>query len=177
MNYFEFYGFPVSFQIDREALKRAYYQNSKKFHPDFHTLADEEKQSEMLELSTLNNLAFRTLSDDDALIRYVLEINGMMNESEKQPALPPDFLMEIMEINEALDALSENPDSVRIESCKKQVKDLENELVHQIEPILKHWRPTLPHAAADLKKVQDFFLKKRYLLRILENINTFAPAF
>ena len=62
MNYFEFYNIPVSFNVDKSALKRTFYANSKKSHPDFYTLESEEKQLEVLELSTLNNKAYKSRS-------------------------------------------------------------------------------------------------------------------
>ncbi|HRD80271.1 MAG TPA: Fe-S protein assembly co-chaperone HscB, partial [Saprospiraceae bacterium] len=62
MNYFEFFRLPLSFQLDEEALRKAFYANSKKYHPDFYTLESEEKQTEILELSTINNQAYHTLA-------------------------------------------------------------------------------------------------------------------
>ncbi|HHH50193.1 MAG TPA: Fe-S protein assembly co-chaperone HscB, partial [Saprospiraceae bacterium] len=53
MNYFEFYNIPISFDVDAKALKKIFYANSKKYHPDFYTLENEEKQQEILQLSTL----------------------------------------------------------------------------------------------------------------------------
>ncbi len=58
MTYFEFYKIPLSFKVDKAALKRQFYALSKQYHPDFYTLASEEKQAEILELSTLNNKAY-----------------------------------------------------------------------------------------------------------------------
>ncbi|MBL7775441.1 MAG: Fe-S protein assembly co-chaperone HscB, partial [Saprospiraceae bacterium] len=98
MNYFEFFNIPVSFQVDQDALRRRFYENSKKYHPDFHTLANAAQQADMLEKSTLNNEAYQTLSDPDRRMRYVLQLNGLLQE-EGQQTVPQDFLLDMMAIN------------------------------------------------------------------------------
>ena len=175
MTYFEFYDIPISFQVDEPALRRIFYQNSKKYHPDFHTLSDESEQVKMLELSTRNNEAFKALSDPDNRVRYVLEMKGLLGLNNENPALPQDFLMEMMDVNEALMELSSDFDTERFNSTLQAVNNLETELETSIQPIVSSWTETTG-SDADLQKVQEYFFKKRYLLRIKENLSKFAPA-
>ena len=174
MNYFEFFDLPVSFHVDASALRRLFLQKSKKFHPDFHTLADEDEQAEMLELSTINNEAFKTLSDPDRRVRYVLELKGLLGDEENQPPLPQDFLMEMMDINETLMELELEPDPARAAQTLESVMLFDNKLYATVQPVLETW--TEADGTAPLHTVRDYFLKKRYLLRILENLSKFAPA-
>ena len=104
MNYFEFYDIPISFKIDAAALKRTFYRLSKKYHPDFFTQESEEKQAEILQLSSLNNEAYQTLSNFDRRMKYVLDLKGVLAE-EGQNQIPQAFLMEMMEINEGLNGI------------------------------------------------------------------------
>jgi molecular chaperone HscB len=170
MTYFEFYGIPVSFQVDEPALKKQYYANSKKFHPDFHSLESEEKQQWALEQSTLNNQAYITLSDPDKRMEYVLELKALPTAT-----LPPDFLMEMMDINEAIMDLQMDFDAERWQSTINQVQDIDNQLLKSVEHTLKTYTDNGENET-DLKNVQNYFLKKKYLLRIKENLSTFAPA-
>eukprot|EP01037_Dinobryon_pediforme_P000940 gene940-947_t len=101
MNYFEFYGIPESFAPDTALLKKKFYELSKKYHPDFYANEDEAKQQEILELSTLNNKAYQTLSDPNKRLEYILSLHELLKEGAK-PQLPADFLMEMMDINERL---------------------------------------------------------------------------
>src|ERR1700761_5230210 len=101
MNYFEFYGLHESFTLDDSLLKKKFYQLSKEYHPDFYANEDETKQQEILELSTLNNKAYQTLSDPAKRLEYILRLHNLVSEGAK-PQLPSDFLMEMMDINERL---------------------------------------------------------------------------
>jgi molecular chaperone HscB len=175
MNHFEFYKLPIAFSVDEAAVRRTYLLNSKKYHPDFHTLSGEAEQSEMLELSTRNNEAFKTLSDSDKRLRYVLELKGLLGQENEQSKLSQDFLMEMMEINEALMDLEFDFDAGRYNSALKSVESIENESVTSIQPILSNWTEATG-SDSDLMLVREFFFKKQYLLRIKENLSKFAPA-
>jgi molecular chaperone HscB len=175
MNHFEFYGIPVALTVDDLIVRKAYLLNSKKYHPDFHTLSGKTAQAEMLERSTQNNDAFKTLSDPDKRIRYVLEIKGLLGSENECPALPKDFLMEMMDINEALMDLEFDFDTERFSSTLKAVNALENELDTSVQTVLSSWTES-PENDASLIKVREFFFKKRYLLRIKENLSKFASA-
>ncbi|MEO1712500.1 MAG: iron-sulfur cluster co-chaperone HscB C-terminal domain-containing protein [Bacteroidota bacterium] len=169
MNYFEFFAIPVSFQVDEAQLKRIFYANSKKYHPDFYTLESAEKQEEILELSTLNNKAYKTLKDFDARLKYILEWKGILKE-EGQHKVPQDFLMEMMDINEALMDLKMDPNEEQLAKTRAQVENLEKELMDGILPILSSYTGD-KEQEEDLKKVLDFYLKRRYLLRIRQDLN------
>ena len=173
MNYFDFFEIPVAFEIDVTALRTAYYKNSKRFHPDFHTLSDETQQAEMLEQSTLNNQAFQTLSDRDKRIRYILQINDMLGDEGNQPALPQEFLMEMMDINEKLMELEFDFDQKKYEATLAEISKQESELASTVEKELAN---TNPPGEEELKRVRDFYLKRRYLLRIRENLSKFAGS-
>jgi len=173
MNYFEFYGIPVSFRIDEAALRRTYYRNSKQYHPDFHTLSGEGQQADMLELATQNNEAYQTLSDPDKRMRYILKIKGLL-EDESKLSLPQEFLMDMMEINETLMELEFEYDPERLATVEHSVENLENNLEKAIQPVLNNYTEQ-QGTQANLQMVLDFFLKKRYLLRVRENLSKFAP--
>ncbi len=172
MNYFEFYKIPVSFKVDHAALKVIFYANSKKYHPDFYTLESDEKQAEILEYSTLNNEAYQTLSDFDKRMKYILEMKGILRE-EGQNKLPQSFLAEMMDINEALMELEFDFDENKKNDILKQLQNQEDSAYSEVEPIIKNYSDDKASEAA-LLAIKDYYLKKRYLLRIRENLDKFA---
>ncbi len=167
MNYFEFFELPISLTIDEEALKKKFYANSRKYHPDFFATESVEKQDEMLARSSFNNEAYKTLSDFNQRVAYLLELKSMLSEEGKNN-LSQSFLMEMMEVNETLMDLEFDFDPLKLEEIKKQVDTKEVELHASIEPLLIEFNETQLHL------LKDYFLKKKYLLRIKENIAKFA---
>lgn len=173
MNYFEFFGLPVSFHVDTSALRRLFLEKSRQYHPDFHTLANAEEQNEALEWSTLNNEAYRTLLEPDRRMRYILQLKGLLGDEGAQPPMPQDFLMEMMDINESLMELEMDFDPARYAETLSAIEGLEKGMDAEIQPVLDRYSE--PGRESDLQEVRDYYLKKRYLLRIRENLATFAP--
>ena len=172
MTFFEFYDIPVSFLPDERLVKRRFYALSKKYHPDFYTLESEEKQAEILELSTFNNEAYKCLSDFDRRMKYILEVEGVLEE-EGKAQIPQDFLIEMMEVNEQLMELEFDFDKTAYEAVLKGVEQRESELYQNIAPALQTYSATASDKEV-LSLVKDYYYKKRYLLRIQENLNKFA---
>ncbi|MFK8004800.1 MAG: Fe-S protein assembly co-chaperone HscB [Saprospiraceae bacterium] len=172
MNYFEFFEIPISFKLDEAALKKAFYANSKKYHPDFFTLESEEKQMEVLELSTLNNNAYKILSDFDKRMKYILDLKEVLDEEGKNK-IPQEFLMEMMDINENLMELEFDFDQNNFDNVQNDLKSLENNLLEEANPFIENYNDAFPKEE-ELNAIKNYFLKKRYLLRIKENLNKFA---
>ncbi|MEN0006096.1 MAG: Fe-S protein assembly co-chaperone HscB [Bacteroidota bacterium] len=172
MDYFAFYEIPVSFKVDEGALKRIFYANSKKYHPDFYTLESEAKQAEILELSTLNNKAYQTLSDFDRRMKYVLDLKGVLGEEGKN-TIPQDFLMEMMEVNEELMELEFDFDASKLAQVKTAITEKEASLYTAIASVVENYNATTSDDS-ELQAIKDYYLKKRYLLRIQENLSKFA---
>jgi len=172
-NYFDFYDLPETFQPDEAALKRRYYALSREYHPDFHATESAEQQQEVLRISTLNTNAYRTLSNADLRMAYILEQHGLLEEGKQ--TMPPDFLMEVMELNEQIMELEFEPDPEVAGRVDAEVNALTDTLDAGIEPVLAGY-PGLPVEARiqALRQVQTYYLKKRYLLRIRESLTKFA---
>ncbi|MFK8105089.1 MAG: iron-sulfur cluster co-chaperone HscB C-terminal domain-containing protein [Saprospiraceae bacterium] len=172
MNYFEFFDLPVRFILDEAALKRQFYANSKKYHPDFYTLAPEAKQAEILELSTLNNQAYQTLADFDKRMKYLLDLKGALAEEGKNK-LPQAFLLEMMDINEALMELEFDFEPEAYQSVLSSLEEQQNALDTSAATALANYEDRLEQADL-LDTIKNYYLKKRYLLSIKENLNKFA---
>lgn len=170
MNYFEFYNIPISFKINNAELKKIYFQFSRKYHPDFFVNASEDERNEALELSTLNTNAFKVLSDFDARMKYVFQLLKIIDAEEKFK-LPTDFLMEMMELNEAIDELQFQPDSSKKEKLISEIKSFENNLYQSVEQWFE--ADDLNNLNADAeKKLLDFYFKRKYLKRLEQQLNT-----
>lgn len=169
MNYFEFYEIPISFTPDQDVIKQKFYALSKKYHPDFYINESEEKQDEVLEWSTLNNKAFQTLKDDQKRLHYILEIKGQLVEGENY-SLPQDFLMEMMDINEALMDLKFDEDPAKANELKHQISQLENSLNNDLKGLTFGFETKGADEQEDsLKAIKDVYYRTKYLWRLKEN--------
>ena len=174
INYFDFYDLPVKFHPDNDLVKKKFYELSKKYHPDFHASESEEKQQEILELSTLNNKAYQVLSNPLKRIEYVLALNYMMTEGEKYK-LPQDFLMDMMDVNEEIMELEVHPNATTLLTIQGQVDAIERKLFDELKQHTDAYdnEPEQQHDDT-LLKIKDIWYRQKYLLRIRESLSKFA---
>ena len=155
VNHFEVFSLPISLKVDHSALKKKFYVLSRTYHPDHFTLESQDKQDEALAMTGAINLAYKVLADDMSRIKHILELNDIMIDEGKQ-MLSPDFLMEMMELNEELD-----------EDSPARVAQLEKELYAEVSKIIENYdEATTPRE--DLLKIKDYYFRKKYLQRILD---------
>lgn len=170
MDYFEFYKLPVSFNPDAQLVKQQFYALSKKYHPDFYINESAEKQEEVLELSTLNNKAYQVLSDPQKRLHYILELKGMLAEGESY-ALPQDFLMEMMDVNEALMELQFEPDTVKLEEIKKEIDTIAGAMQQELDRLIALFdKQNKGTEAFTLAAIKDLYYRKKYLNRINDSL-------
>jgi molecular chaperone HscB len=106
-NYFELFNLPEDFELDEDKLHAAYRACQLKSHPD---------RLGSLQYSTLLNDAYRTLKDPVKRAHYVLKLQNLSADLETDTHLDPYFLIEQLELREALHELSassENQDALR----------------------------------------------------------------
>lgn len=166
-NYFELYGLPQGFRPDAAAVKNKYYELSRRYHPDRFATAADSIRLEALRVAALNNEAYRTFSDADRTMAYVLKLHGILADEEKYN-LPPAFLMEMMELNEALS------------DHEAGTGDGQQQAQRELEEQLQRWEagvaPLLDRFDAGaqdpelLLQVKDAYFRKKYLLRIGERV-------
>jgi molecular chaperone HscB len=174
MNYFQFYDIPLSFNPDQTLVKKKFYELSKTYHPDFYINESEEKQQEILEKSTLNNKAYQTLSNTAKLLPYLLSLQGVLLEGEKYN-LPQSFLMEMMEVNEALMELEFDADEEGIEKAITDVELMEKSLGNELSRAITQYENEAEEGKNTvLDLIKDIYYRKKYLLRIRESIDKFA---
>lgn len=169
MNYFELFQIPVHLKVNAALLSKKFFELSRAFHPDYFTNENETAQAESLEKSALLNKAWKTFQHPDEIIKYVLQLKGILEEEEKYQ-LPPDFLMEVMEINESLMDDSGEEDSLIL---KSRIDTLQAEIYKQVKKIIEEYQDETT-TTEQLKTVKEYYYKKKYLDRISRELTGMA---
>ena len=101
-NHFELFGLPVGFVIDTTALAARYRALQQVVHPDRFAADGASSQRLSLQRATLVNEAYDTLRDPLKRARYLLALKGVEEGPDHQTVSDPAFLMQQMELREAL---------------------------------------------------------------------------
>lgn len=165
MNYFELFELPVSLKVETATLPRKYFELSRKYHPDYFTNASPEDQARALELSAQLNQAFRVFQNPDETIRYVLQLKGLLEEEEKFE-LPPAFLMEVLEINEAM---MDTADPAANEKITGAINHLQTEIYEPVKNIIENYQEGVS-PEEELLQVKEYYFKKKYIDRMKEEL-------
>lgn len=175
MNYFQFYDLPVRFSLDTDQLKQLFLAKSRQYHPDFFTLASPQQQDEALHLTTLNNQAYQTLSQPLGRIKYLLELHQLIDENEKY-TLPPDFLMQMMELNEALADLPPNATPAQQQTLQQHIHQLQQATNAELNTYIQQYEAEKEEQKQKniLLKIKKCYYKINYLLRTTKNQRNFA---
>lgn len=166
MNYFELFGLPIAFKADPNQLRSAFMHIQRASHPDKFAQGTEMEQETALEASAQANRGFTLLNNKELILPYVLTLTGHIAPDEKY-SLAPDFLMEMMELNEAwMDADSEEAKRQLLE----QINNLKNDIYKPIQAYLEV--PSVSHIPQEaMLQIKDYHYKKKYLERILEDFH------
>lgn len=166
MNYFELFDIPVQLQVDKTLLTKKFFELSRKYHPDYFANDDSTVQEEALEKSALLNKAWKTFQNPDETIKYVLQLKGLLQEEEKYE-LPPAFLMDVMDINEQLTE-ADNPSSMA--AVQEIIHTLQTDIYEPVKEIVEHYKEGTV-TQKELLQVKEYYFKKKYLLRINQQLN------
>ena len=165
MNYFELFDIPVHLRVNTDLLSNKFFAMSRQFHPDYFANENDQVQAEALEKSALLNKAWKTFQNPNATIKYVLLEKGLLEEEEKYE-LPSDFLMEVLEINEALMDADEGDD---VMGLKSTIENLQSQIYEPVKKIVENYNDGVT-TGKELLQVKEYYYKKKYLDRIRKQL-------
>lgn len=121
-NFFELFDLPVSFDLDPVDLAGRYRQLQRLFHPDRFASASAPERRLSVQMTAQINAAFQTLKDPVARARYLLGLSGLDTGEDTDTRMQPAFLMEQMELREALAEAGQASDVQEIEALRERVQ-------------------------------------------------------
>ena len=168
--HFDVLGQPPSFRIDLDELARSLRTLQRRFHPDRHAHRSDTERRFSLEHATALNDAHRVLSDPLRRAEYMIQLGGVdLSDEARQVKLPPFFLMEMMELREALDELTGADNHV-------ERGRIERDIAARYEASLEAIAVGLEDTETPLVDVAQSAAKLKYLKRILDDINELSHS-
>uniref|UniRef100_A0A3B4VJC0 HscB mitochondrial iron-sulfur cluster cochaperone n=1 Tax=Seriola dumerili TaxID=41447 RepID=A0A3B4VJC0_SERDU len=114
-----------TFALDTKKLQKRYLQLQRSLHPDNFSQKSVKEQEYSESQSSLVNKAYKTLRKPLSRGLYMLELEGMSIEEGTDSGADAEFLMELMEINEALDEAQTPEETNKIaQDTKGKLADL-----------------------------------------------------
>ncbi len=158
VDYFTFFGLPRKLNLDVASLEKAFYELSRRLHPDLNARFDKKEQEWSLEQTSQLNDAYRTLKDPIKRTEYVLRLEGVELEEQsksatekarasgevKKQVVPPDLLEEVFELNLQMEELRAQKkmgedDPALIEEIGKQKLELEGKQDALFDELKSYW--------------------------------------
>lgn len=164
-NHFELFELPASFEVEQETLALRYRELQKAVHPDrFANASEQEKRLSVQQAAQINE-AFQVLKSPLSRARYLLELNGLpVDDTNTQ--MPPGFLMQQMELREALAEVRGKDDPF----------DALNRVRDDIESLERELNQSLQQAFADggreaLESARETVRKMQFMQRLLSEVD------
>ncbi len=169
---FDALGVEPAFDLDDEAVRRAWLARSAASHPDVIGADSMERDAEQLAADL--NEARRVLADPERRAGALLRRLGGPTESQDK-SLPPELLMEYMEAREELEAAQASNDASRLESSRAWAH--ERRAAH-IRTCSRLFADALADPNPDpetLRAIRTELNAWRYAERMLEQIDEIHP--
>lgn len=136
-SHFELFGLAPSYTLDGALLEERYRELQRKLHPDRFVNAGDRERLQSVQQAALINEAYRTLQDPLLRGRYLLEQAGYSYDDEHHTTSDAAFLMEQMELREALAAVRSESDAFValgrfMDRIRADLVELESQLAAQL---------------------------------------------
>ena len=133
-NHFELFGVPISYRLDTALVAERYRALQHALHPDRYAAAGDSEKRLSMQASTRINEAFQVLKDPLERARYLLSLHTGEFGGENETTGDKAFLMEQMELREALaDAKDQRDPGGAVGSVLDRLLDQSGELISELE--------------------------------------------
>ena len=165
-NFFELFGLNPAFDVDPADLHARQQRLQAAYHPDRHVTTSEQEKRLSVQMASWVNQAYETLRDPVKRSRYLLEISGASLPDDSATTADTAFLMEQIELREAVDACRQGEDAVeRSEAVAIELQHRANDLARDF---VESFEAGEIEAAIDASRKMQFVQRIPQQLRELQ---------
>jgi molecular chaperone HscB len=161
-NYFQLFGLKPAFEIDRAQLQAEQRRLQASYHPDRHVNASERDKRISMQVASWVNQAFETLQDPVKRSRYLLELGGADIPDDSTTTSDTGFLMEQLEIREAVEACREADDGLH------RSRQIEAQLTQRARGLAEEF--VSAYEVSDFANAIQAYRKMQFLQRIQQQL-------
>jgi len=130
---FELLGLPARYDLDLAELAQRQRELGRALHPDRYAGRGASERRQALGKAIEVNEAARLLKDPVKRAELLLVRHGVLVGEGVERTAPPDFLMEIMELREALGDLRRSRDVAGVEALCQRVEATQRGVIERLE--------------------------------------------
>lgn len=167
-NAFSVLGIPEKFTIDETDMKQKYRKLMGEFHPDRYQHSTLTDQEEMQRQSSAVTQAYQELTAPHTRAAHLMALRGKpMDETMSQQVVGMDFLLQIMEIREAVDNVKDGSDEELRILLKENEERLDAESTELEDSLEK----------GDLDEALKYTARLQYWNRVIQTIRGKMDSF
>src|SRR5256885_15234823 len=117
----DLFGLQPAFSLDEPGLERSYREIQARVHPDRFAHAGDAERRASLQWTTRVNEAYRSLKNPVQRASHILALHGVDVAFETNTAMPAAFLMQQMELREALENAIRSKDLKALDRLQKSL--------------------------------------------------------
>lgn len=137
-DYFELFGLTPDVDIDADALRDGFMKLQRQYHPDRFASGSATEKRLAVQITSYVNEAQQVLANPLKRAAYCLKLRGVDTDNETDSSMPPDFLMEQLELREELEEIEEATDPYdQLETVRDQLRDRQTELQSETRDCLQ----------------------------------------
>ena len=161
-NYFEIFGLPVGYKIDLRLLADRYHQMQRKFHPDRYSTKPAQEQRLAVQYAAVIKQAYSELTSPLLRAQYLLSLSGIEGEGETSITRDPIFLMQQIELREALSEVRDATEPLTVlDQVAEEARGQYDELQHLFGR---------QYVQADIKNAVDTVAKMQFFSKLLNEV-------
>ena len=123
-DYFDLFGLPGTFELSSDKLVERFRELQLQLHPDKYAASPDAERLWSLQAASHVNEGYQTLKSDLRRAAYLLELNGVSLDEETDTQMSPLFLMDQMELREALESASDGTEPfLALDKLRVELKD------------------------------------------------------
>ena len=169
-NFFEVFGFQISFDVKPEELEERYQELFFGLHPDFFVSASSEEKLLSEGAAAILNNAYNTLKDQTSRADYLLKLLFERQNLDVR-SLPDGFLAEMFFLQEELDNLINSKDLIKLSKMNENIQKRKTNIEAEYFVLFRKYEEN-PEDTTIPQQLQTNLNAERYLKRLLERIPT-----